>query len=129
MALENLTEVLVLERGCSAARDVKKEVYANGKICGIEQTAFALLHQLPDSRQLAIQSGRADHNAFSRTTACFNIQKNYGWSGEVDDPVDRSNFGCGQSGALRILGGAKHMRMVAALACNFRYQRAGLAAA
>src|ERR1700733_7392303 len=112
MAFKNLTEVLVLKRGRSATRHVEKQVPAYGKIRGENQTSSALLHQLADSRQFAIPSRGADHNALSPTNASFNILQNHGWVGEVDGYVDRGKLVRAQSGAMQILGSTDHIHMV-----------------
>ena len=93
MAFENLTEVLVLERGRSASRDLKKQIYANGKIR--RRRANCLRICCTNSR---IRGSSPYHPVvpttmlFPAPNASFNMLKNRGWGGEVDDHVDRGKF-------------------------------------
>ena len=126
MALEDLSGILVLQSGGGGARNVEKQIYSDGKICGVEKPTSALFHHLPDSRQFAIPAGSADDHVLPGADASLNVPKNRGRSGEIDNHIDRSQPLRPSGGGVRIVGGAQHGYLMAALACHFRHQRAVL---
>ena len=129
MPLDDARRVPALDGRRGGARDLKKDVHANGKIRGVNKSSARLFHGLADLRQGSVPAGSSHHHVLAFSEASLNIGQDALRRGEVNYNVSRPQIRRGERSRISVFGAANHADLMAALAGYFGDQRASLAPA
>src|SRR5690242_14124058 len=102
------SDVSIAECRGGGPYDVKEQVYAHGKIGGVEQPDSAALHQIADAWDLAIPPGGSDDHVRLPLRAPFDIAQDGMWCGEVDDDIYPGQRGLVQPCSVYVFGLIQH---------------------
>src|SRR5579864_4321161 len=127
MPLDYLRPISQRHRRRRCFGHVEKNIHPDRKIRAVQESGALLLHKFTDIVQSRTPAGGANHHAFPRTRAGFNILDRRRRRGEINDHIDAGKPLFRQRGSIRVFRAAHRAHIVAALLGDLSNQRAGLA--
>src|SRR5581483_996310 len=126
VALEDLAEVAVFQRGSRGARNFKKQIYANRKIRAINKAGSGSRDQGADSGQFRVPASGAYDHVLAGSYAGLDVQESGFWRGEVNYDLNLAQVLRGERRGARIIACAQDADLMPAFPRKIGDQRARL---